>query len=359
MAFKGWEKVSLVVKIDPTDIDAKNSINGFKVVEAVAPVIISASRATDIPAFYADWFIDKFRKGYMCWVNPFNQQKQYISFSKARVFVFWTKNPKPLIKYLPELDANNRHYYFHFTLNDYENEYLEPNIPSLDNRIAIFKELSQKIGKEKVIWRFDPLILSDTLSIEKLLQKIKKIGDEVHNYTDRLVVSFVDIEDYKKVRSNILKSHKNEMYREFTLTEKKQFAAELQKLNESWNLEIVTCAEDIDLRRYCVNKGRCVDHNLMTRLFDGDKELMAFLKPSTQTELGFFNSDNNAKLLKDTGQRKECGCIFSKDIGQYNTCMHLCTYCYANHSKSIVRKNYEKYVQQGYSNSFSDTIIPK
>jgi DNA repair photolyase len=294
----------------------------------------------------------------MCWINPFNQQKQYISFSKARVFVFWSKNPKKIIKYLPDLDAANRNYYFHFTLNDYEDENLEPNIPPLDQRIATFKELSQKIGKGKVIWRFDPLILSDTLSINKLLYKIEKIGDEIHSFTERLVVSFVDIKEYKKVQLN-LKNYHGEIYREFSLDEKNEFAEKLQNINKAWNLDIVTCAEGVDLRRYCINRGRCVDLNLMTKLFKHDKKLMAFLNPSTQTELNFFDSDNKAKILKDTGQRKECGCIFSKDIGQYNTCMHLCTYCYANHSKSLVRKNYEKFVQQSYSNYFSDSIIPK
>lgn len=358
MVFKGWEKISLVVEKDFNEIDSQKNDTRFKIVDAIAPVIISASRATDIPAFYSDWFMNKFRKGYMCWVNPFNQQKQYISFSKARVFVFWSKNPKNLIKYLPDLNVANRGYYFHFTLNDYENEKLEQNLPTLEKRIETFKELSQKIGKEKVIWRFDPLILSDTLSIDNLLQKIENIGDQLYQNTDSLVISFVDIQDYKKVQIN-LKNEGKGSYREFALDEKKEFAEKIQKINKKWNLNIFTCAEDIDLRKYCVKKGRCVDYNLMTKLFSHDRELIAFLNPSLQTELSSFDSDDKAKKMKDIGQRKDCGCIFSKDIGQYNTCMHLCTYCYANHSKNIVRKNYETFIQQNYSNSFSDTIIPK
>ena len=124
-----------------------------EVVDGVAPVIISASRSTDIPAFFARWFMNRLAKGYCVWYNPFNQQPMYISFEKTKVVVFWTKNPKPIIEYLPELDRKGIHYYFQYTLNDYEAEGFEPNVPSIDERIETFKGLSTLIGKEKVIWR--------------------------------------------------------------------------------------------------------------------------------------------------------------------------------------------------------------
>lgn len=120
-----------------------------KEVEAVRPVIISASRSTDIPAFYAKWFINRLKAGYCVWYNPFNQQPMYISFQNTKVVVFWTKNPEPIIEYLPELDKRGIHYYFQVTLNDYEQEGFEPNIPPLHDRIAVFRNLSEKIGKEK------------------------------------------------------------------------------------------------------------------------------------------------------------------------------------------------------------------
>lgn len=126
-------------------------------VDAQAPVIISASRATDIPAFYAKWFINRLKAGYVIWHNPFNQQPMYVSFKNCKVIVFWTKNPKPLIPLLHKIDQAGLHYYFQFTLNDYMKERLEPNVPPLDARIKMFKELSNPIGKEKVIWRFDPI----------------------------------------------------------------------------------------------------------------------------------------------------------------------------------------------------------
>ena len=130
-----------------------------KQVEASAPIIISASRSTDIPAFYAKWFFNRLAKGYCVWYNPFNQQPIYISFKNCRVIVFWTKNPKPILPYLHILDEMGIHYYFQVTLNDYVNEGFEPNIASVDERVDTFKQLSQKIGKERIIWRFDPLII--------------------------------------------------------------------------------------------------------------------------------------------------------------------------------------------------------
>ena len=124
-----------------------------KIVEATAPVIISASRSTDIPAFYAKWFFNRLAKGYCAWYNPFNQQKMYISFSKCKVIVFWTKNPKPIIPYLHILYEMGIHYYFQVTLNDYTKEGFEPNVPSVDERIETFKQLSDMVGKEKVAVR--------------------------------------------------------------------------------------------------------------------------------------------------------------------------------------------------------------
>ncbi len=359
MTFKGWEKVDQLVDDSSECTDSEKISNKFFFVQAIAPIIISASRSTDIPAFYADWFIERLKKGYVKWINPHNQKAQYVSFAKTRVIVFWSKNPKNLIKYLPEIDARKINYYFLFTLNDYENENLEPNLPALESRISTFIELSEKLGKERVIWRFDPLLLSNNLTIEKLIAKIERIGDRIHNYTDKLVFSFVDINEYKKVQENLNKLGFSD-YREFLPEEKKEFADQLSKLNKKWKLNVYTCAEEIDLSQFNIQKGCCIDYFLIANIFSNtDKELRDFLNPTHQMQLSFFDPKNRAKLLKDAGQRKECGCIYSKDIGQYNTCMHLCSYCYANHSQAIVRKNYEKFIRQSNSENFSESIIPQ
>ncbi len=322
VVFKGWDKV--MIKTDKGEIK-----------EGVAPVIISASRSTDIPAFYSEWFINRLKKGYIKWINPFNRASQYVSFEKTRAIVFWSKNPKPLISHLDEIDKKGINYYFQFTLNDYEYDDLEPNVPILKERIATFKELSNKIGKEKVIWRFDPLILTDKINIEKLLGKVRRVGSEIHNYTEKLVISFADITPYSKVQRNLRKS--GIMYNEFDEEGMRKIAEGIQEINKDWNLEVCTCAEITNLSKYNIKHNKCVDDVLMMKIFNGDKILMKFLGVEDDKQLTFGNDETNN--LKDKGQRLQCGCIVSKDVGQYNTCPHLCVYCYANYSHEIVKKN--------------------
>ena len=167
---------------------------------ALAPIIISASRSTDIPAFYVKWFFNRLAKGYCVWYNPFNRRKMYVSFERCMAIVFWTTNPKPILPYLHELDRRGIHYYFQFTLNDYVSEGFEPNVPSVTQRVETFRELSEMIGKERVIWRFDPLIMTPSITPRVLLSRIWKIGNQLKGYTDKLVFSFVDVKAYRKVR---------------------------------------------------------------------------------------------------------------------------------------------------------------
>lgn len=310
-------------------------------VEAILPFVISASRSTDIPAFYSRWLMNRLEKGYITWINPFNRKEQYVSFEETKIIVFWTKNPKPIIPYLKELDKKGIKYYFQFTLNDYENEYLEPNVPKLDTRIETFIDLSNLIGKEKVIWRFDPLILSSRITIGNLISKIEKIGNRINQYTDKLVFSFADIESYKKVQSNLSKT--NESYREFKQAEIDEFSEKIVELNKLWNLSLSTCAENIDLEKYNIEHNRCIDDELIYKIGKDDPKILDWLGFSNSMLSLFGNDYSYNTKLKDKGQRKACGCIVSKDIGMYNTCNHLCTYCYANHSESIVKQNLKKH----------------
>ena len=276
----------------------------------------------------------RLNKGYSIWKNPFNNKDYMVSFNNARVIVFWTKNPAPMIPYLDLISDKGIHYYFQYTLNDYESEGFEPNVPSLEWRIQTFKNLSGKIGKEKVIWRFDPLILNSADSISSLVEKIKNIGDQIINLTDKLVISFVDIIKYKRVINNLLKNFPSETKSsindmEFTYEQKIEIANCLSELQNKWQLinpsfQIATCAEDIDLEQYRIFHYKCIDDKLLIKLFKNDAMLMDFL--------GYDFSENKAKHnnLKDRGQRKDCGCIVSKDIGFYNSCYYNCSYCYAN-----------------------------
>ena len=160
---------------------------------AVAPLVISASRATDIPAFHAEWFMNRLRSGYCLWTNPFNaRQRQYVSFERSRVFVFWSKHPAALLPHLPEITERNYQFYFQYTLNDYEKTGLEPGLPQMRQRLDLFRRLSDQIGKHRVIWRFDPIILGGALTLENTLDRLYAIGREIAPYTEKLVFSFVD-----------------------------------------------------------------------------------------------------------------------------------------------------------------------
>lgn len=326
-------------------------------VEAVAPIIISASRSTDIPAFYAKWFFNRLAKGYCTWINPFNQQKQYISFSQCKVIVFWTKNPEPILPYLQILDEKGIHYYFQVTLNDYVNEKLEPNLPSVKKRIDTFKKLSNLIGPDRIIWRLDPIILCNEISPRSILSRIWHIGNELKGYTKKLVFSFVDIKAYRKVQNNLIKetsifTKDSVEYGEGTDVQRQEIIDGLCKLrdiwkNDGWELTMATCAESLDLEKYSIEHNRCVDGELMEKVFGYDKALVYYLRTGKLPEPSLFGDipeiPETQKNLKDKGQRKLCGCMISKDIGMYNTCRHFCVYCYANTSKNVVIENTKKH----------------
>ncbi len=334
-----------------------------KQVEAVAPVIVSASRSTDVPAFYARWFINRLKKGYVIWYNPFNRQPMYISFRNTKVVVFWTKNPAPLMPYLEELDKRGIHYYFQVTLNDYERENFEPNVPPLQERIDTFRQLSRRIGKKRVIWRFDPLIVTKNLTPRKLLNRIWHIGNEVKGYTEKLVFSFIDINAYRKVQNNLVKetecfAKKEIEQAEITETQIHEIAEGLSKLkeywrNEGWQLTLATCAEQTDLSSYGIEHNRCIDGELMERIFADDQELVYYLHTGKLPQQTLFPEQTfqsiSPEKLKDKGQRKACGCMISKDIGMYNTCRHLCVYCYANTSPKCVLNNAAKHTDDSES----------
>lgn len=278
-------------------------------VRALAPMIVSASRATDIPAFFSPWFFDRLDKGYCLWRNPYNGKDSYVSFANTRFIVFWSKNPLPLLPYLPKLKKRGIGFYVQYTLNDYEQECMEPNIPGLTDRIDTFKRIVDAYGLGSVVWRFDPLILTDKIGIQELLDKIQRLALELSGYAEKLVFSFADIAGYKKVGANLLRAGMN--YREWTEEDMLELADGLHNLNLP--MQLATCAEYINLSTYGIEHNRCIDPDLISRLSPDDQTLQMWLFGAT----------------KDSGQRKACGCIISKDIGRYNTCTHGCLYCYA------------------------------
>lgn len=244
--------------------------------EATAPIIISASRATDLPAFYSDWFIDRLRQGYLVKRLPRNPKKtEYISFSKTRLIVFWTKNPEPMFQNLDEIEQMRIGYYFQYTLNDYKGDGLEPNVPSLKEGIDYFKTLSERIGKERVIWRFDPLILTDVITREKLTEKVHGIMTQLSGFTEKLVISFMKAAKHKKVVRNMNKA--GIKYRDFSKDDIDYFASYLRKMGEEFDVEVAACAEEFDLTTYGIVPNKCIDDNLISRVFSHDDALMEFI----------------------------------------------------------------------------------
>ena len=345
------------------------SING-RIVKAQAPIIVSASRSTDIPSFYSDWFFDRLKKGFSAWTNPFNGVKSYISYAKTRFIVFWSKDPSPLLKHLHILDEYKIKCYIQYTLNDYEKEHFE-KVPSLKKRIETFKLLAERLGKKSIIWRFDPMILTDDITIDKLLEKVKNIGDQLNGYTEKLVFSYADIKTYKKVKTNLERN--GIPYHEWTEEQMEEFAEKLSTMNHErgWMFQLATCGEKIDISKYGIEHNRCIDGDLITYLAWDDKELMDFMKVKIEempapTLFGQPDLPKGAIILpnnhyfisthkKDPGQRLFCECMASKDIGEYNTCPHLCEYCYANFSKELALQNYKRHKE----NPWGETITGK
>lgn len=326
-----WESIPLITE------------QGDKVI-AQAPLIISASRRTDIPAWYADWFFHRLRVGYSVVRNPFTGAHSYISYAKTRCIVFWSKNPQPLLAHLPYLRERNIVCYIQYTLNDYVHEGLEPAVPPLQERLATLQQLAKILGKERVIWRFDPLILQEGQSLEDLLAKIASLGRQVQGYTEKLVISFVDIAAYRKVQQNL----QGYACRELSDATMRSFARELAALNtrEQWGYALAACGERIDLTEYGIARNACVDADLLVRLCPHDTTLLQFLgrKPTKQlTLLEMPCPREYGKTRKDTGQRQFCGCAPSMDIGQYDTCLHQCAYCYATSSTATAHAQYARH----------------
>ncbi len=274
-------------------------------------MIISASRRTDIPAFYSEWFLNRIREGYLYVRNPSNiHQISQIKLTPDVVdfIVFWTKNPKEIISKLDKLKEYN--YYFQFTLTSYDRD-IEVNIPSKGKYlISIFKELSDKIGPQKVIWRYDPILLNEKYTMYYHIENFEKIAKQLSSYTEKCTISFLDF--YKKTERNLRESS----IEKFTLQDIKFIAKNFSEIAQLYNLKLDTCSEEIDLDEFGITHAHCIDADLMEKL-----------------------TNYTYEIGKDKNQRKECGCVESIDIGSYNTCKNGCKYCYANFNQRQVEIN--------------------
>ena len=271
-------------------------------------MILFASGRTDIPAFYSNWFINRVKAGFVDVRNPFNQKLvSRIYFSDVDLIMFCSKNPLPMIN---KLDILKVPVLFHVTITPYSKD-VEPNIP--DKRLIIegVKKLSLVLGIDNVVLRYDPIFLSDKYNVDYHIRAFDKLCKNLNGYVNKIIVSFMD--EYKNVRSNknILK------YRTFTREDYKKIGEAFSKSAMDNGMSVQTCFEDNDLTEYGFVKGECLSHEL-AYILTGKK----------------FKSSNVRK-------EKKCECVQMVDIGDYNSCMHMCKYCYANYDEKAVSSNFK------------------
>lgn len=278
-------------------------------------MIISASRRTDIPNYYFDWFTNRLKERFVLVRNPMNyNQVSKIDLSPELVdcIVFWTKNPLPVLDKLNRL--KDYHYYFQFTLTSY-GEDVECKVPSKSKNIMdTFKRLSDQIGPERVIWRYDPIFVNSKYTKDYHLEYFEKIARELEHYTDKCIFSFLDF--YPKIKGNLTNLGASGL----DDCQKPTMAKALQNIANNYGLKLETCAESIDLSQMGIGHGKCIDDQLIEKI------------------AGYSIVSN-----KDKNQRLECGCVESIDIGAYNTCKNGCKYCYANYSHPSSENNIKSY----------------
>ena len=278
-------------------------------------MILSVSRRTDIPNYYSDWFYNRIKEGFVCVRNPMNpHQISRISLAPEVVdcIVFWTKNPAPMLARLDELSSYR--YYFQYTLTGYGRD-VESNLPNKKEvLIPAFQNLAERIGSNRVIWRYDPILFSGVYTPEYHRKAFRQIAEALNGYTDQCVISFADT--YAKNKANMMALGVYELAE----TELFEFTQELCRIANANSIRVVSCAEQIDLSQCGVEHGSCID------------------KTRIENIIGC-----RIEVSRDKNQRPECGCVESVDIGTYNTCKSGCKYCYANHSAESVIRNAEMY----------------
>lgn len=272
-------------------------------------MILSVSRRTDIPCYYFDWFLNRLNEGYVYVRNPINKnQVSYIEFDNKVLdfMVFWTKYPINILNKIENIKDYN--FYIQYTITGYERE-IEPFCHSKDNVIDLFKDLSLKVGKERILLRYDPIFISKKYNLNFHVNFFEYLCKNLRGYTNIVVISFLDL--YKKIIKNIEKNgirtlNKNEI----------EFICErISKIAKNNNMKVQTCSEKIDLSKFGIEHGSCIDKKLIEKITGFDID-----------------------VRKDKNQRKECGCIESIDIGCYDSCQNGCIYCYANQNNIVSAK---------------------
>ncbi len=278
-------------------------------------MIISASRRTDIPNYYSEWFFNRIKEGFLYVQNPMNpRQISKIGLSPEVVdcIVFWTKNPEPMLERLDELWEYK--YYFQFTLTGYGKD-IECNIPhKRDKMLDIFRKLSEKAGNKNVIWRYDPILFAGAYTEEYHLRAFEQIAEALSGYTRKCVISFADIYIKNKKQMEKLRAY------ELSEPELIEFSERIAGIAKAKGITVSSCAETIDLSGCGIEHNCCIDRKLIEEIVGCP-----------------------IKVQKDKNQRAVCGCVESVEIGAYNTCPNGCKYCYANSSLETAAKNFKSH----------------
>ena len=269
-------------------------------------MIISASRRTDLPALYAEWLARRFRDEFCTVPNPRNRKQiGRVSLKPQDVdaIVFWTRNPRPLMAYLDEFDARGYPYYFQYTVLGYPRQ-VDPRSPSLRVAVRTFRELSDRIGPDRVIWRDDPIVFSALTTSDFHRDNFQRLAESLCGFTMRSVISLVDT--YRKTEKRMQQLEEIAAGPPQEAIVLIDLLPEMAAVARANGIEIVSCAEPIDLQPYGIHPGKCVDDKLIAQVFGVETE-----------------------RKKDPAQREACGCVVSRDIGVYESCVLGCRYCYA------------------------------
>lgn len=285
-------------------------------------MIISASRRTDIPAFYTPWFMNRIRSGWCRVPNPFNpSQVSDVSLKPGYVdvIVFWTRNARPLLPHLEELEEMGHSFYFLYTVMDNPRA-IDPACPPLRDAVRTFKSVADRIGPTRVIWRYDPIVIGSFTDQAFHRRAFHRIAEGLRGCTMRCIVSNVQV--YRKAEKRFReKGIVSKPLEEKALGDLIRYMAEEARIQ---GMEIQSCAQTVELERCGVKHGKCVDDEYILKVFGIE------VSPK-----------------KDPSQRKDCGCVRSKDIGMYDTCLYGCLYCYATADFEKARENYRRHDPAG------------
>lgn len=270
-------------------------------------MILMASGRTDMVAFYTEWFMNRYNEGFIDVRNPFNPKLvSRINFDDVDAIMFCTKNPIPILKYLPNI---KKPIIFHITLTPYKKD-IEPNVPDKLSIIEAIKEVSNIIGKDYVFVRYDPIFLSKKYDIEYHKKAFKKMTEHLDGYVNKIIVSFID--DYKNVRNN-----KDEIKaREFTNEDFIEIGKSFSESAKLHGMTVQTCFEEVTLEEFGFIRGECLSH-----------------------EMAYILTGKKFKKWK----ARKCSCVEMVDIGYYNSCKHFCKYCYANYDEKKVNNNFNNH----------------